>query len=244
MHRQKKIRILLVGEDRQFAQSMRTILRSESDLDVVSFANTIDQVVASASDCHVAVIDAAAYSQTQLPTLLQGIYNRCTSLKIITVGVPSAPRVLLRLIESGAAGYLCTEQVPMQLAHMIRSVYTAKAWLSPEVTSMVMSRVSELHKTLSARSGGLSNSSELLFELTAREQEVLTLLVQGLSNREIASQLIIEYGTAKNHVHNILRKLNVNSREEAAKLYSIGTQQEPSVFLASPPSRNLSTPAD
>lgn len=244
MDRQNTIRILLVGENRQFSQSMRNTLRSEPDFDIVSFATALDQAVASAPDCHVALIDAAAYPQTRLPSLVQEMYNRCACLKMITVGVPSAPRVLLMLIESGVSGYLCTEQVPTQLAQVIRSVYTEKASLSPEVTAMVMSRVSELHKILSARSNGTPSSPELLFELTTREQEVLSLLEEGLSNRDIAKHLVIEYGTAKNHVHNILRKLNVNNREEAAKLYSMVTQRNLSMPLGFPLPQNVSTSAD
>jgi DNA-binding NarL/FixJ family response regulator len=69
-----------------------------------------------------------------------------------------------------------------------------------------------------------------LDELTAREYEVLTLINNGRTNRDIAGELVIEYGTVKNHVHNILAKLEVKSRHEAASIYRM--EQQPALAAA------------
>lgn len=241
MHCQNKIRLLLVGKDRPFAQSIRKVLGEEPDIDIVSFISGLDQAASSAQGCKIAIIDTRAYSHGCLLELLQEVRSRCASLKLITVGDPTTPETLLTLIESGVSSHVHIEQAPTQLAESVRTVYTERAHISPEVASLLMLRLSELHKRLVNGSGDTVTSPEFLFELTAREQEVLTLIGEGLSNREIADQLVIEYGTAKNHVHNILTKLNVSTREEAAKLCSMLISNEQLHLPAEPQHGDFST---
>jgi DNA-binding NarL/FixJ family response regulator len=84
--------------------------------------------------------------------------------------------------------------------------------ISPEIATLLMSRVTELVK-VPHRAKPQPNTS---LDLTPREREILTLIGQGFSNQQIAEQLVIEVGTVKNHVHNILHKLNVTDRQTAA----------------------------
>jgi DNA-binding NarL/FixJ family response regulator len=99
-----------------------------------------------------------------------------------------------------------------QLLQNIRAAEEDKALISPTMAAALIDHVAELAH-ISARP---YLQPEAYSELTARELEVLQLIDEGLTNQEISNELVIEVGTVKNHVHNILRKLDVASREDAA----------------------------
>jgi DNA-binding NarL/FixJ family response regulator len=96
------------------------------------------------------------------------------------------------------------------------------------MTAAIMRRLNRL-ANLEAPLSFMEARHNQLDELTSREQEVLHLITDGYTNKEIANQLIIEYGTVKNHVHNILKKLDVKSRHEAASIFQM---QQPSLASA------------
>jgi DNA-binding NarL/FixJ family response regulator len=93
----------------------------------------------------------------------------------------------------------------------IRAAYNNEAFISPRIASAIMSRITELAKVRA----GMGLKPREANGLTPRERQVLDLLGRGLSNQEIADYLVIEVGTAKNYVHSILKKLEVNSRQDA-----------------------------
>jgi NarL family two-component system response regulator LiaR len=104
-------------------------------------------------------------------------------------------------LQAGALSYLLKNVSSTELVAAIRSAYNDKVTLSPEIAQVLISTVSR-----SARTG---------YELTEREQEVLSLMAKGLPNHAIAQRLSITHFTVKKHVSNILAKLNVSSRTEA-----------------------------
>ena len=100
-----------------------------------------------------------------------------------------------------------------RLLDNIRAVHNDYAYISPDIAAALISRVAQLRVRCERDGASIANG----IDLSAREREVLDLVRQGLSNREIADRLTIEVGTVKNHMHNVLRKLNVRSRHEAAQ---------------------------
>jgi DNA-binding CsgD family transcriptional regulator len=109
------------------------------------------------------------------------------------------------------AGYVLKDSSLAELLKNVRAAYNNEALVSPPIAAALMSYVAELVGFDPAAEQDLCAPQSL----TRREREVLTLVQQGLTNQEIAESLVIELGTVKNHVHNILRKLNVNSRRDA-----------------------------
>jgi DNA-binding NarL/FixJ family response regulator len=89
--------------------------------------------------------------------------------------------------------------------------------VSPGIAAALMSRVAEYAQLLDDVDAGVGVAADV----TPREQEILDLIGQGLTNQQIAEQLVIEVGTVKNHVHSILQKLDANSRHEAAATWTI-----------------------
>jgi DNA-binding NarL/FixJ family response regulator len=127
--------------------------------------------------------------------------------KVIVCAVPETEDDVIPCVEAGAAACLAHETPFTELVATIEHVVSGESLASPRVTAM-------LHQRLAKLSSERSNGHEE--QLTLREREIVALIDQGLSNKQIAKRLYIEVPTVKNHVHNILEKLNVNGRYEAA----------------------------
>lgn len=117
-------------------------------------------------------------------------------------------------LAAGADGYIMKGATPEQLISAITAINEGTAWLDPAIARLVLSNVQRQSKTVSAPTE-IKNSKNT-FGLTERELEVLALIVEGLSNPEIAEKLVITRATAKAHVHSILQKLYVDDRTQAA----------------------------
>ncbi len=117
-------------------------------------------------------------------------------------------------LAAGADGYIMKGATPEQLISAITAINEGTAWLDPAIARLVLSNVQRQSKTVSAPAE-IKNGKNT-FGLTERELEVLALIVEGLSNPEIAEKLVITRATAKAHVHSILQKLYVDDRTQAA----------------------------
>jgi DNA-binding NarL/FixJ family response regulator len=142
-----------------------------------------------------------------------------SSPKVLIIGLAESREAIIRYIEAGAAGYVHRQDSVDRLLANIRAAYNDEAIVSPGIAAAIMARLAQLAS--SAMTAPLRQELADTSELTRREREVLNLIKQNYSNREIANYLTIEVGTVKNHVHNILDKLSVNSRRDAAIYGSI-----------------------
>ena len=113
-------------------------------------------------------------------------------------------------LQNGAMGYLLKDTPSEELAVAIRAVYKGYTQLGPGIVKKLLTQFSTMPSTQS------TPVPPSLAELTPREKEVLRLIATGASNREIAQQLYISEGTVKNHVTNILNRLNLRDRTQAA----------------------------
>jgi DNA-binding NarL/FixJ family response regulator len=137
-------------------------------------------------------------------------------IKVLISGLIHSKAAVLRYIEEGAAGYIVEEDSLADLVRKIRRVYANEFHVSPHIGGALIARLAELKRRVnSVRTMSAMESFHEPAELTPREWEILRLIEQGMSNQEIANALVIEMGTVKNHVHNILRKLDVQSRKHA-----------------------------
>jgi DNA-binding NarL/FixJ family response regulator len=132
------------------------------------------------------------------------------------MGLHDEVPLILHYLEAGADGYILNKDSTWAFLQKIRAVYNGRPRICPEVTAALMERVMEL-----SNGQPITKKDAALTELTGREREVLELVGCGLSNREIAQRLYIEVGTVKNHIHSILRKLNVETRHDATRFLPI-----------------------
>ena len=149
------------------------------------------------------------------------IINSFGDLKIIATESPEHPEEIIAYIEAGAWDYVSRKQGTMTLIHKLHLSAVGQSQLEPPVTAALMSRIHELAQLRTPS----MNGSNGIGTLTPREKEVLALISRRMTNREIAEELVLEVGTVKNHVHNLLSKLEVDNRYEAAALnYDVSTR--------------------
>jgi len=130
--------------------------------------------------------------------------------RVVTLGITDDDPEVLPLAEAGVAGYVTTEASADEIVLVVESVARGEMPCSPRLAATLLQRVATLAQE--------QRTPSALATLTSREREIVGLIGDGLSNKEIASGLCIEVATVKNHVHNILEKLNVTRRADAAAL--------------------------
>jgi len=207
------IRLFLVHEVQLMCNVLSAALEGEEDIIVVGTANSIEEAIEKVDRTDVDVI----LTSTHLPghgalKLTEKITQENPNADVVVLGITEQKDRVLQFIEAGAAGYVLKDDSVDDLLETIRTVYEGKAIVSPRIASAMMDRISELAQLFSSIERGVTETAGL----TARELDVLTLLGKNMTNQEIADHLVIEVGTVKNHVHSILNKLNVSSRDEAA----------------------------
>ncbi len=207
------VRVLIVHEIRLMCEMIATSLKSDPTIEVVGCATTLEEAQAIGPHCDVILVSSALPYDGALA--VTQAFKSFPSVAVVVLGLPESEPAILPFIEAGAVGYVCRENSAEELLETIHSVSAGEARVSPTVAAALIARMSELADWIKQSNGSLG-SSESRANLTERECQVLALIAQGRSNQEIAQRLTIELGTVKNHVHNILRKLNVTSREEAA----------------------------
>jgi DNA-binding NarL/FixJ family response regulator len=204
------IRVLVVEEVRAIGETLATVLRSEADIEVVGYAASLDETVPHVGACGVVLVNSPRQPEAAT-RLIQAVRKLAPKVKVVVMGLARSQAAILQCIEAGVAGYVLKDSPLSELLKHIRAAHNNETLVSPPIAAALMSYVADL---VGFEPSG-SHDSAAPQSLTRREREVLTLVRQGLTNQEIAEALVIELGTVKNHVHNILRKLNVNSRRDA-----------------------------
>lgn len=213
------INLLIVDKPGLFCHTMRTILQKESDMTVLSCVANIDEAESYLPHSQVVLV-STTFSNEDTLRLIQEISANYEA-KVLVVGVREVTEVILKYVEAGACGYVLQEDSVEELLKKIRAAYKNEALVSPQVAARLMSRLAQLANMNTLIWAGPQDKMNRFSDLTPREREVLSLIGQGYSNQRIAEHLIIECGTVKNHVHNILKKLNASNRREAAAVYSM-----------------------
>ena len=204
------IRVLIVEEVRALCEIIATVLRAEPDVEVIGCATQLEEAVTYLGDCDVALVNTSLHNEASA-RLIRTLRKLAPKVKIVVMGLVRSQHAILQCIEAGVSGYVLKDSSLEELLKNIRAAYNNEALVSPPIAAALMSYVAELVGFDPAGEQELCAPQSL----TRREREVLNLVQQGLTNQEIAESLVIELGTVKNHVHNILRKLNVNSRRDA-----------------------------
>ena len=209
----EKIRVLIVDDHAMVRQGLRTFLElqdnSELPIEVIGEApNGIKAVeLAHQTRPDIILLDLVMPEMDGIQATPKIIECSPNSRVIILTSFGEEDKVL-PAIRAGAQGYLLKDIPPNELAHAIREAYRGRVQLHPDIARKLMSAVAGQDAT---SSGTISPD-----DLTERECEVLALIARGMSNRDIAENMFISEKTVKTHVSNILGKLHLEDRTQAA----------------------------
>src|SRR3990172_7106777 len=201
------IRILIVDDTRLYREGLAHIL---DRVDGLSVAGTTDAQVSAVEAVRTLRPDVVLL-RIDMPgsaAILRAIVNAGVGARVIAVGLIEREQDVIACVEAGALGFLPRDGSLDDLVACIRSAARGETVCSPRMVATLLKRMAALAADRPTWPGHS--------HLTAREHEVVRLIDEGLSNKEIAQRLSIEVRTVKNHVHNILEKLHVHRRGEAA----------------------------
>jgi DNA-binding NarL/FixJ family response regulator len=202
----KPIRILLAEDQTLMRQGLKTILELESGFEVAGEAEDGKAAVKLALQLRPDII----LMDVQMPQMngVEATAAICRSwpeAKVIILTTFDRDDYVFQGVRAGAVGYVLKDLPAPKLVETIRRVHDGEVFIQPEIAS----------RTLRA---ALHSPGDLIEPLSEREREVLVMLAQGIPNKEIADKLHLAEGTVKNHVSNILGKLQAQNRTEAADI--------------------------
>ncbi len=207
------VRVVVVDDQELFRRGLTMLLGIEQGIDVVGEASNgaegVALVVSTVPD--VVLLDVRMPKQSGIEACV-AIKEAVPTTKIIMLTMSDDEADLYEAVKSGASGYLLKDSSIEEVAQGIRVVADGQSLISPSMAAKLIDEFKTMSKP--ERTAGPA------LKLTERELEVLRLVARGLSNRDVASQLAISENTVKNHVRNILEKLQLHSRMEAV-MYAV-----------------------
>ena len=206
---EESICVFIADDNRLLREGLASMLDEIKDMKVVGMASSgsqaLDQIKLILPD--VALVDIGMPDKDGLDVTM-ALHKDLPTVKVIILGMPDLTEEIMTCIEAGAEGYVLKEASFDYLVESIRSVHRGESFCSPRMAASLFSRVAELSR---------EKIPESSVKLTPREIEVINKIADGFSNKEIAGKLFIEEQTVKNHIHNILDKLQLHNRLEAVQ---------------------------
>ncbi len=207
----RPITILLVDDQALFREGLRTLLSVQPDLRVVGeAANGEEALQMAASLCPAVVLMDLRMPVLDGVAATRRLRQEQPKCKVIVLTTFDDDEYVFEGLRAGAVGYLLKDVASARLIEAIRAAARGESFLQPSIAAKVVAEFARLANQLPQR------PPPLVEPLSEREMQVLRLVAAGASNRDIAASLCIAEGTVKNHLTNILGKLGVSDRAQAA----------------------------
>jgi len=208
------IDLAIVSDIRLYREGLGRLLSESGTINVIGVVTSHNELLGLLNKTHLnlVLLDMRMVDSRDVVTSITSLYNKT---KIIVIAVPENAENYLLCAESGISGYLTKESSVEELISAIETVGKGDLYCPGSITKNILDSIKHKHDTQAVKEQQHCYSS-LLNILTQREAQVVKLIAKGLSNKQIASKLTIEISTVKNHVHNILVKMGVESRTKAA----------------------------
>lgn len=205
------VRVLIADDQALFREGLRTLLSTRPEIEVAGEASDGEEAVTRAGELRPAVV----LMDLRMPRLdgIQAtarIRDRYPDIPVLVLTTFDDDASLFGALRAGAAGYLLKDVSSDTLVSAIQAAAKGESFLQSTVTGKVVAAFARL------MAGDTTRPEALVLPLSGREREILAVLATGASNKEIADRLHLAEGTVKNHVTNILTKLDVRDRTQAA----------------------------
>ncbi len=207
----EKIRVVVVDDHPLFREGVAGIIHSEADMEVIGQAASADEAIRLAHD----LLPDVMLLDIDMPgnglEAARRIGEVFPVIRVVLLTVSEAEENLLAAMKAGAKAYILKGVAGRELLRIVRLVMAGESYVPPALAASLLTEMGkpDAHKHL---------PSDELAQLTQRETEILELLARGMSNKEIGDKLFLTEKTVKHYVTNILQKLQVHNRVEAALL--------------------------
>lgn len=207
----ERIQMVIVDDHPLLREGVAHTLRAEPDIDVVGEGATADEAICLTRHLLPDVILLDIHIPGGGITAARAIAATCPVTKIVMLTVSAEEDDVLAALKAGAQAYILKGVAARELVQIVRAVCSGEVWVTPNLAASLLMDLT--HTTEKARA-----EPSPLNDLTEREHEILTLVAAGKSNKEVGQQLFLTEKTVKHYMTNILQKLHVRNRVEAALL--------------------------
>lgn len=211
-----KIQVVIIDDHPMFRDGVIQTLKAEPDIEIVGQGTTSEEAVRLAGELLPDVILLDITIPGSGLNAAQCIAESSPVTKIVMLTASGAEEDVLTALKAGARGYVLKGVSGHELVKIVRNVYAGEAYVTPTLAANLLSEMK------GASPGERAAASRPLDELTERERQILEGIAAGLSNKEIARQVMLSEKTVKHYVTNVLQKLQVRNRVEAALLAQSG----------------------
>jgi two-component system NarL family response regulator len=210
--RPEPIRTMIVDDHALFRRGLEMVLDEEEGIEVVGQASDGSEAVEKAGESlpDVVLMDIRMPRSSGIEAC-RAMKEVVPSAKIVMLTISDEEEDLFEAIRAGASGYLLKDLPLDEVADTVRAVHGGRSLINPSMAGKLLTEFA----TLAKRDAGERAQQVPAPRLTEREMQVLKLVARGMNNRDIAKELFISENTVKNHVRNILEKLQIHSRMEA-----------------------------
>ena len=212
MTSKKKIHIIIIEDNRLLRDGIAAMINEQSDLKVITAITERERSLTKIFTLNpdVVLIDLGLRSQNSLQ-IIRSIKKKSPDIKLIVMDLLPVEADILDFVKAGASGFILKDAMVHEFLKTIRSVAAGEKVLPPHMTGSLFSQIVE-------RAVNGSENADLLkaVRMTKREQQVIELISDGMTNKEIGNILHLSPFTVKSHVHNILEKMTLHSRVQIA----------------------------
>ena len=209
----KKISILLIEDNRLLREGISALLKKQPDMNVVATVGNGENILILMGKLNpnIVLLDLGLRSQNSLQ-IVNSVKKNFQETKIIVMDLIPLQADVFEFVQAGVSGFMLKDISVMELLKTIRSVYNGDQVLPPHLTGSLFSQIVER-----AMNGSKQTKLKESVRMTKRERQVIELIADGYTNKEIAQKLHLSTYTVKSHVHNILEKLALSTRVQIAK---------------------------
>lgn len=207
------VNVFLLAENRLLREALAKIVKKKADVNVVGDASfclqAVEQIVAAGPD--VLVLDSAMYLADI--EFLHEVRRLLSNLKLLMIGMDPDEQTFLQAIRAGAVGYVLKDASASDVISAIRAVAQGEGICPPRLCRFMFEQMAQQSK--------YSTTTRVRIQegLTRREQQLVPMIAQGLTNKEIAKQLNLSEQTIKNHIHRIIQKVGSHDRMSVGEWY-------------------------
>jgi DNA-binding NarL/FixJ family response regulator len=207
----KRIRVLLIEDNRVVRDELAALLDAQPDFKIVAAAKEPDAALRQVRETkpHVVLVDAALGNHDSR-SVVKSVRKAAPEARVVVVDPPPTEEDVVEFVQAGATGFVVKDATIDDLVTTVRSVAAGADVVPTPLTGVLLSYIAK--GTVGRRAPAVSDD----VRMSRREREVIELIVEGLSNKEIAVRLHIATDTVKSHVHNILEKLALHNRLQIA----------------------------
>jgi two-component system response regulator NreC len=206
-----KTRILIIEDNRVLRDGLTVMLNGQPDMHVVATIGSGNNVLLKASETkpHVILLDVGLKNFNEL-SVVESVRKNLPEAKVIGMGFVPSQSDIVEFVSAGASGFILKDASVKEFLKTIQLVARGVKVLPPSLTDSLFSHIVEI----AVKKKGVTTAA---VRMTKREREIIVLIADGLSNKEIAQRLSIATHTVKSHVHNVMEKLALHTRLQIAK---------------------------